>query len=115
FVTATATLDFWKNGSFAERIQQNSHILASGLDAIRHRHPGINAFSRGVGMIYGLEFQSPGDARHVARRAFESGLIIEVCGPHSSVVKFLPPLNIEEELLHRGLEIVDRCIATGPG
>lgn len=112
FVTATAALEFWKDGSFAEQVRHNSRILAGGLDAIRQRHPAIKLTARGIGMICGLEFPSRSDAQHVARKAFESGLIIELCGPRSNVLKFLPPLNIDPELLQAGLDVVERCIET---
>lgn len=112
FVTAAATLDFWKDDAFVERIRHNSQVLASGLDAISARHPAINAKVRGIGMIYGLEFKSRSDAQAVARAAFNNGLIIELCGPSSNVLKFLPPFNIDAEVLQQGLDVVDRCIAT---
>jgi diaminobutyrate-2-oxoglutarate transaminase len=110
FVTATVALDNWQDGSFTDRIHQNSQILANGLNAIQRRYPAITSAVRGVGMIYGLEFQSPSDAHYVARKAFTNGLVVELCGPRSSVLKFLPPLNIDTGLLQQGLDLVDRCI-----
>jgi hypothetical protein len=35
-------------------------------------------------------------------------LILETSGPDSSVVKLLPPLVIDDESLHRGLNILAR-------
>ena len=44
------------------------------------------------------------------RKAFNLGLIIEVTGAKRNVLKFLPPLMIEEETLKGGLDIFDEAI-----
>lgn len=46
----------------------------------------------------------------MSAEAFERGLIIELAGANDDVLKFLPPLVIEEELLKEGLSIVDDSI-----
>jgi len=62
-------------------------------------------------MVYGLDIPGPGWASAVSKAAFESGLVIETAGADDEVVKFLPPLVIEEDVLREGLEIVDRSLA----
>ena len=64
---------------------------------------------RGIGMMWGIECAKlGGDAfsREVIRRCFAKHLIIERAGRDSSVVKIMPPLVIEDELLKQGLAIV---------
>ena len=46
----------------------------------------------------------------VSAQAFERGLIIELAGTQDDVLKFLPPLTIEEELLVKGVGIIDESI-----
>ena len=104
FVTATATLDYWKNGSLTERIRQNSQILASGLDAIAKRHPAINATARGVGMIYGLEFQSRSDAQTRGSQGFRER------SHHRAVRAAQQRAEVLAAAEHRG-----RTAASGPG
>jgi diaminobutyrate-2-oxoglutarate transaminase len=62
-------------------------------------------------LIYGLEIPAAGFAKKVSQRAFEKGLVIELAGARSQVVKFLPSLIIDEETLHKGIEIVNEAIA----
>ena len=40
----------------------------------------------------------------------ENGLIIETCGPDNQVLKFLPALNIPDDLLAEGLNIVEHSL-----
>ena len=61
-------------------------------------------------MIYGLHFPQQGFCGNVTAEAFERGLVIELSGANSDVIKFLPPLVIEEELLRRGINIIDESI-----
>ncbi|HWL28080.1 MAG TPA: diaminobutyrate--2-oxoglutarate transaminase, partial [Burkholderiaceae bacterium] len=46
----------------------------------------------------------------IAQRAFEHGLVIETSGANDEVLKVLPALTIEDEVLVRGLEIIERSV-----
>ena len=61
-------------------------------------------------MIYGLQIPADGFCSEVSHEAFSNGLLIELSGAHADVLKFLPPLVIEEELLEDGLQILDESI-----
>jgi diaminobutyrate-2-oxoglutarate transaminase len=52
-----------------------------------------------------------GFCSNLLTEAFERGLVIELAGADDDVLKFLAPLTIEEELLKKGLDIVDESIA----
>jgi diaminobutyrate-2-oxoglutarate transaminase len=65
---------------------------------------------RGLGMLWGVDTAAidptGGIARSIGRRAFHNGLIIERVGRNDTVLKILPPLTIEPEVLHEGLTIL---------
>jgi diaminobutyrate-2-oxoglutarate transaminase len=63
-------------------------------------------------MVWGLDLHQPGVASEASQEAFQRGLLIETAGADDHVLKFLPPLLIEEELLREGLEIVEQSLAT---
>lgn len=67
---------------------------------------------RGRGMIWGLDCADVDTtlAKRVSARCFERGLVIETAGRGDTVLKILPPLNIEDELLHRGLAIIEQSL-----
>jgi diaminobutyrate-2-oxoglutarate transaminase len=46
----------------------------------------------------------------IAQRAFEEGLLVETSGPSDEVVKLLPALTIPEELLGKGLDIIEAAV-----
>jgi diaminobutyrate-2-oxoglutarate transaminase len=61
--------------------------------------------------VYGLEIKSDSSvASEISAKAFENGLVIETCGSMGQVVKFLPPLTIDEDTLNKGLDIVESAI-----
>ena len=66
--------------------------------------------------MWGVDTAGVGDgtgalAAAVARRCYESGLVIERCGRGDTVLKLLPPLTIAPEELVLGLSILRDCVA----
>ena len=61
---------------------------------------------RGIGLSWGIEFNDGKLARAVLDKCFEKKLIIELAGSYDSVLKIMPSLVIEDELLLKGLNIV---------
>jgi diaminobutyrate-2-oxoglutarate transaminase len=112
FVASTAALSaYWQNDEFSQAVKHKSSILKDELEKTAQEFPGLQANVRGRGLLYGLEIPAAGFAKKVSQRAFEKGLVIELSGARSQVVKFLPPLIIDEETLHKGIEIVNEAIA----
>ena len=66
---------------------------------------------RGRGMIQGIEFVDHSIASRISREAFCRGLIIETAGPNDEVIKTLPPLTISNDVLSRGLKILQESAA----
>ena len=105
FVTAKETLlQYWKNGEFEETLRRKSNIMSAWLDHIARSYPEGGFTVRGRGMIQGLATVDPELAGRISARAFENGLIIETSGSQDQVVKLLPPLTIEEQMLRTGLD-----------
>lgn len=65
---------------------------------------------RGIGLSWGIEFNDGKLARAVLDKCFEKKLIIELAGSYDSVLKIMPSLVIEDELLLKGLNIVKESI-----
>ncbi|MFQ5614478.1 MAG: diaminobutyrate--2-oxoglutarate transaminase [Anaerolineae bacterium] len=111
FVASVAALSYWENDDFSQAIKSKSRILKAELEQIAQKYPSLKANVRGRGLIYGLEIPEPGFASKVSEAAFERGLVIELSGARNQVVKFLPPLTIDEDTLLKGLSIVDEAIS----
>ena len=65
---------------------------------------------RGIGLIWGIDFSGIDTklAIEAVHRCFDNGLILEVAGRGDGVLKLMPPLTIQNEVLKEGLEIITR-------
>lgn len=110
FVTAAAAIEqFWRGQSFAKEVRRKSWAVGKRLHQIREETPAIVGV-RGRGLIFGVEFAPAELANRVCREAFKRGLILETSGANDQVVKFLPPLTIDETTLSRGLDIFEAAL-----
>ncbi|HTW11532.1 MAG TPA: diaminobutyrate--2-oxoglutarate transaminase [Solirubrobacteraceae bacterium] len=111
FVGARAALrTYWADGSFSAETKRKAALLHERLAAIASRHPDLLE-TRGRGLFQGLAApDDPGFGTQISRAAFANGLIIETAGAHDEVVKFLPPLTIDDETLLRGVQIVEAAV-----
>lgn len=72
---------------------------------------------RGRGAMMAIEFTAPGSldpapdvAKAVAATCHAAGVLVLVCGTFGNVVRLLPPLVIEPDLLADGLEVLSNAI-----
>lgn len=111
FVAARQLLGYWSNNDLSEAVKYKEKIVRESLEAIVKKHGGAMGMRvRGRGLLYGLEIDEPGLPAEISKMCFEKGLVIELAGAKDQVVKFLPPLLIEEADLKAGLAIVAETI-----
>ncbi|MFA4913564.1 MAG: diaminobutyrate--2-oxoglutarate transaminase [Alcaligenaceae bacterium] len=113
FVTATAALnEYWADDAFAADTQRKERLVRDWLENVIHSYPNAGLTVRGRGLIQGLV--TTGDhalANKIAHKAFEHGVVIETAGANDEVLKLLPALTIEDDLLTRGLDVIERSLA----
>ncbi len=112
FVAGTEALRYWESADFGNDIKRKSEVIRDSLHAFQAEFPQLELQVRGRGMIYGLEIPDVAIANAVKPNLFKRGLIMEGCGEHDHVLKFLPPLIIEDDLLQQGLEIVGASLTS---
>lgn len=84
--------------------------------ALKEQHDAIGDV-RGLGLMIGIELVThdnspdPDAFRDVASHAHEAGLLILNCGPDGNVIRFIPPLNVSEDDLDRGIDMLADAIA----
>lgn len=116
FVSAATMLKtYWKGFDFEEAINTRAHIIARFSDRMASEHSGLIKEARGLGLMRGIEFFDENLCGRVSKLCFKNGLIIERSGERDQVLKFLPALNIDIEVLQRGLNIVEYSIAESIG
>ncbi|BET96869.1 4-aminobutyrate--2-oxoglutarate transaminase [Xenorhabdus taiwanensis] len=107
-----AVLDVIEEEKLAERATQLGERLKQYLYKLRPHVPQI-ADVRGLGLMIAVEFnrvdsQEP-DANFtnaVRQKALERGLILLTCGVHGNVIRFLPPLTIQDDVFDEALNIL---------
>ncbi|MCX5428515.1 diaminobutyrate--2-oxoglutarate transaminase family protein [Streptomyces sp. NBC_00257] len=115
----TATLAFVRENRLAERAATLGARMLARLQALATDHPTIGDV-RGRGLMIGVELVDPeaagsGDnpepppapalALAVQQECLRRGLIVELGGRHSTVVRLLPPLTLTDE---QATAVVDR-------
>ncbi|MBU6492797.1 MAG: diaminobutyrate--2-oxoglutarate transaminase [Burkholderiales bacterium] len=113
FVTAAQALDtYWTDSSFADETARKERLVRDWLENLVHSYPGAGLSVRGRGLIQGLVTPGRNDmANRIAREAFRHGVVIETSGANDEVLKILPALTIEDDLLKRGLEVIEQSVA----
>ncbi len=111
-VAAKAGLEVYFNENVAHQVEQKEAMVAEFMKReIETIHPAIK--TRGVGLLWGVDLSAlGGDAlsKAVMTACFENGLILERVGRDNAVMKLMPTLTIEPELLIKGLSILRDAI-----
>jgi 4-aminobutyrate aminotransferase len=82
-------------------------------ERIRARLEALNAGEvRGLGPMLALEFpeKSSERASRVTAAARQRGLVLLSCGMYGNVIRILVPLTIDDELLERGLGLLEEAV-----
>jgi len=109
FVTARVAIDLFFDEQLEAKTAENARridrFLRSEIAPLDGRLE-----TRGLGMLWGVDTATIDPtgaiARAIGRRAFQNGLIIERVGRNDTVLKILPPLTIERNILDEGLDIL---------
>lgn len=112
FVTATEALTFWEDDTLSKSVANKGARVSAVLEALRTAYPEVEATERGRGLIHGLACADASLVEEISTATFERGLVMETSGSECNVLKVLPPLNIDEEDLERGLLVLDEAIAS---
>ncbi|WP_136417913.1 diaminobutyrate--2-oxoglutarate transaminase [Herbaspirillum sp. ST 5-3] len=113
FVTGKAALEeFWGNADFEDELGRKIFYLHRRLGSLAEvfQQDGQDAEVRGRGFLCGIALSNPKLAADISEEAFHAGLIVETCGVHGHVIKLLPALTIEEELVDQGVDLLEAAI-----
>lgn len=110
FVASAAMLnEYWRDNKLSSKTHENGRLIERYLGEIANTYESRNFEVRGRGMVWGLDVRCGDLAGKITKLAFEKGLIIETSGARGNVIKLLPPLVIESNLLIDGLRIIREC------
>jgi 4-aminobutyrate aminotransferase len=105
-VAAIAVLNEVRTLEFRARAEELGRRIRARLDAL-----GAGEV-RGLGPMLALELpeKSPERASRITAAARERGLLLLSCGMYGNVIRILMPLTIDDELLERGLGLLEEAV-----
>lgn len=130
-------LDIWEPGQHTGTFRGNQLSLVAGkagleqmvetnlLSEVKRKEKIVDAFLRdeicpldsriayrGIGLIWGVDFSAfdKDMTKPLIAACFKNGMIVERVGRDNNVLKQMPPLVIEDELLLKGLHILKKSL-----
>lgn len=94
--------------AFMADVQKKADLFSTKLAQIAAKHPNHISEVRGKGLLLGVKFNDSIDVAKVVTTCRDNGLIAISAG--SNVLRIVPALNIPEETILEGLEILERSI-----
>ena len=111
FVGATAGVNYYKKYNMPLMVKEREKIIADFLtNEILTIDPRLKI--RGMGMIWGIDFTDIDCSlsKTAQTKCVENKLIVERCGRKDCVLKIMPPLTIDIDMLKQGLDIIKKSI-----
>jgi 4-aminobutyrate aminotransferase/(S)-3-amino-2-methylpropionate transaminase len=113
-----AVLDVIESEGLCEKAQAIGKQIGDWASALQAEENCIGDI-RITGAMSAIELVSNGEAdspdaeltKAIAARALEKGVLLLTCGVRGNVIRFLPPLTIEPEVLQEALDVVGETIA----
>lgn len=101
FVAGKVGLDYFSNEEFNNETQRKGLIIKNILDEIATKYENITVRSKG--MMLAIQFSDAATVKQITTKCFENRLIIGACST-GEIIKFIPPLTIEDDTLEEGLK-----------
>jgi 4-aminobutyrate aminotransferase/(S)-3-amino-2-methylpropionate transaminase len=116
---ALAVLEVIEEEKLVERAVSIGDQMNQRLSALQAEYPQLIGNVRNLGAMVAMELIKDGDinkpnadlTKALVAAAPKHGLILLSCGIRSNVIRFLPALTIEDEILNEGLDILAKLIA----
>jgi 4-aminobutyrate aminotransferase/(S)-3-amino-2-methylpropionate transaminase len=115
---ALAAIESFEHDGLVERATAIGDLLLGRLRELQQGDPRIGDV-RGRGAMIAIELVDPltgePDAAltgRVAAACHAEGVIVLTCGTFGNVIRFLPPLAIDDALLHDGLDVVAAALGS---
>ena len=111
FIGGTAGINYFIEHHLDEEVRRKGAIVEKFIQ--EEIMPLDSRLSyRGMGLMWGIDFGAvnPALALEAVHEAFDRHLICEVAGRKDGVLKLMPPLTIEEEVLKEGLTVIKEAV-----
>lgn len=111
FVAGKVAIDYFRDDTLNNETKRKGEIMAQSLNKLVEQYPAMKMQVRGKGMMQAIDVGCGETVKKIAQHCFEHGIIICQCGTGGSVIKLIPPLTIEDDILKEGLDGLQQCFA----
>ena len=111
FIGGTAAVNYFVDHKLDEEVRKKGAIIEKFIqEEILPLDARLSY--RGMGLMWGIDFSKidASLAIKAVHEGFERHLIMEVAGRKDAVLKLMPPLTIQEDVLYEGLAIVKASV-----
>lgn len=102
-------VDQVSDADFLKTVGEKSALFVSKLEEIAKAHPEHIEHVKGKGLLLGLQLKPDVDAGAIIAKCREHGLLVITAG--GNVLRFVPALNIPDEAVTKGMDILKKVIA----
>jgi 4-aminobutyrate aminotransferase len=110
-----AQLELIGRSDFLDSVRRKGEAFRHHLVALKERYPEIGDV-RGLGLMNAMELvkekkrPDPDKARFIQTYLQQKKILVLTCGPFKNVIRFIPPLNVEDGLLEVVLTAVEEAL-----
>jgi len=105
---AVAVIDEIKHTGLLAHVRETGNYFLAQLRRLQSQHTAIKEV-RGLGLMIGVEIESPELAKYIATGLLERRIIIN--RTHETVLRFLPPFLITREHVDQAIAAIDELLA----
>ncbi|MGD2049049.1 MAG: aminotransferase class III-fold pyridoxal phosphate-dependent enzyme [Chloroflexota bacterium] len=113
---AIATIQVMMEEGLIQNAAEMGQFLMAGLGQLQEEFPEIGDV-RGLGLMVATEFSRPNGqtwperATAVAQAAYQAGLMLLTCGTDGNVIRWIPPLIVDQSQIREALDIFSGSLA----
>ena len=116
-VAALKVIEILEREKLLDRVVESGSMVKQRLQGMKEKY-NIIGDVRVIGLSIGIELvkdretkePAPKEVREVLQNCHEHGLIIESTGEFKTVIRIIPPLQVKEGEIGKGLDILEVAI-----
>ena len=107
-VRSTHIMEIMREENLVENSTNRGIYLINRLYQIQEHIPNLVRNARGLGLMCAFDLTDREHQKRFIKKCFENNLLILGCG--ESTIRFRPPLNIMDEELEEGLQVIEKVL-----
>jgi L-lysine 6-transaminase len=107
-VRSTYIMEIIRDENLVENSKERGKYLLGRLQNSQSKFPNLVTHARGLGLMCSFDLQDKEHQKNFINKCFENNLMILGCG--EKTIRFRPPLNITDDELEEGLQVIEKVL-----